>query len=313
MIRIWTAAIAAHLVALAGLLTPALAVSPLVSVEWLSENHQDENVIVLDTRSKISNSGREDYLKAHIPGAVWSEYPGYWRTERDGVVGVLPSIEKLEAALSDIGVAEEKTVVLVPAGSSSLEFGAATRIYWTLKYLGHEDVAILDGGHAAWVNAGLPLESGNVVPEGDLFIAEPNDALLVSTSEVAGNLGGSSILLDGRPTDQFAGLKKHKKAVRPGRLPGATSLDQALFYDAAGNALKPQDALTKVASAALPDKNADIISYCNTGHWAATNWFVLSELLGYENVKVYDASMVGWSLDPELPMEADNVSALKTN
>lgn len=294
-------------------LTPAVAASPLVSVDWLAENHQNEDIIVLDTRSKIAKSGREDYLKAHIPGAVWSEYPGYWRTERNGVDGVLPSIEKLEAVLSEIGVAEEKIVVLVPAGRNSLEFGAATRIYWTLKYLGHQDVSILDGGHAAWVDAGLPLESGDVIPEGDLFVAEVNDALLVSTDDVAASLKDNVTLLDGRPAAQFAGLKKHKKAVRPGRLPGATSLDQDLFYDVKGNAVKPADALASVASATLPDKGADIISYCNTGHWAATNWFILSELLGYENVKVYDASMVGWSQDEARPMEADNVSALTTN
>ncbi|WP_395176104.1 sulfurtransferase [Roseibium alexandrii] len=282
----------------------ALKASPLVSVDWLETNQDDDNLLILDIRSPLAKSGKDDYLKGHIPGAVWSEYPGFWRTSRGNVTGVLPSIEKLEASLSELGVHEDRTVVLVPAGTSHLDFGAATRIYWTFKYLGHDNVAILDGGHNAWVKAGKPLESGNVVPEGDMFIAEPRPELLVSTDDVASLLGGDAILLDGRPLAQFEGAEKHKDATRFGHLPGATHLDQAKFYDTESNQLKSREALASLAQDAVSGSDTPVVSYCNTGHWAATNWFVLSELLGQENVAVYDDSMVGWSQQKDLPISS---------
>lgn len=309
-------AVAAPAAMLFGLTGPVLAeaptATPLVSTQWLSENLENDHVIVLDTRSPIAKSGKEDYLKAHIPGALWSEYPGFWRTERNGVVGVLPSIDKLEAALSDLGVSDGKTVVIVPAGTSSLEFGSAARIYWTFKYLGHDNVAILDGGHAAWTAQGLPLEAGDVIAEGDLFIAERQDALLVSTENVAQELGGKTLLLDGRPEKQFSGMEKHKKATRFGHLPGALNFDQANFYDSGSNRLKSTAEIMALLPTSLKEVTGPVVSYCNTGHWAATNWFVLTELLGRENVTLYDESMVGWSRNAKLPMVAPK-TAVATN
>ncbi len=299
-----TAAAAAVVLHMIGATTAvnALEATPLVKTDWLEANLGDEELLVLDIRSALAKSGKDDYVKGHIPGAVWSEYPGYWRTSRGDVTGVLPSIEKLEASLSELGVHEDRTVVLVPAGTTDLDFGAATRVYWTFKYLGHDKVAILDGGHAAWIKRGLPLESGDVAPEGDMFIAEPRPELLVSTDEVASLTGGDVVLLDSRPLAQFEGAEKHDDATRFGHLPGATHFDQARFYDAATNTLKPEEQLKALAAKTATSSTTPVIAYCNTGHWAATNWFVLTELLGYENVAVYDDSMVGWSRQGDLPI-----------
>lgn len=289
------------LVALAG---PVRAATPLVDVDWLKDRIGQSDVIVLDVRSKLAGVDRKDYEKAHIPGALYSAYPGIWRTDRDGVTGVVPSVEKLEASLSELGVSEDKTVVIVPAGTTSLDFGAAARIYWTFKYLGHDKVSILDGGHAAWAAAGGALESGWVVPEGDLFEARLQEELNISTAEVANLSAADTVLLDARPVPQFRGKEKHPAAARFGRLPGAQNLVHDDFFDAARGRLKEPSALR----AAVPaDFNAStpIVSYCNTGHWAATNWFVLHEVLGYEKTRLYDESMVGWSLDGSRPMASE--------
>ena len=305
--RVVTAAAVTASVMASALAAPE--VTPLVSTSWLEENLGSDEIVILDTRSAISKSGRDDYLKGHIPGAVWSEYPGYWRTERNGVEGVLPSIDKLEAALSEIGVSEDKAVVIVPHGKSSLEFGSAARIYWTFKYLGHKAVTILDGGHEAWVAENRPLETGNVVPEGDMFIAEINQDLLISTDEVASALTSDVILLDGRPQNQFDGKEKHKASTRFGHIPGAVNLDQAQFYDKATNRLKSPDQISSLIPASLTSEDKPIISYCNTGHWAATNWFILSELQGRENVTLYDDSMVGWTRQADLPINGPDTQA----
>ncbi len=288
-----------------GLMTTAgFAAEPLVSTGWLKDRLKSDEIVVLDLRTAIAKSGRDDYLKNHIPGAIWSNYPGAWRTDRDGVTGVVPSVEKLEAYLSELGVSEEKTVVLVPAGKGSTDFGVATRIYWTLKYLGHDNVSILDGGWKAWVAAELPAEAGNVVPEGDLFIADPRDDLLLTTAEVEGLVGGKATLLDGRPEAQFLGKAKHPAAKRYGRIPGAVNLDQNIFYDTGAERLLPVEKIRAAVPASFAS-DTDIVSYCNTGHWAATNWFVLHEILDYKQVRLYDASMVGWALDASRDMESD--------
>lgn len=152
-------------------------VTPLVSTDWLAERLDTSDVVILDIRSSFAGSGKEDYLAGHVPGALWSEYPGIWRTNRGEVVGVLPPVEQLETALSDLGIGEGKTVVIVPAGGNSTEFGAAARIYWTLKYLGHDAVAILDGGHRRWVEENRELETGEVTPTSARFVASPRRRL----------------------------------------------------------------------------------------------------------------------------------------
>ena len=295
------ATIAAAFSLFAGL---AFAAEPLVTPDWVSQRLGSDDIVVLDLRTAIAKSGKDDYLKAHIPGAIWSNYPGAWRTTRDGVPGVVPSVEKLEAYLSELGVTEGKTVVLVPAGKGSTDFGVATRIYWTLKYLGHNDVSILNGGWKAWAEAGLAADTGDVMPQGDLFIADVQDNLLIETPAVDGLVGSQTVLLDGRPEAQYQGKQKHSAAARFGRIPGAMSLDQNLFYNAQSERLKDLPALKASVPATLtPD--AAIVSYCNTGHWAATNWFVLHEVLGYSNVTLYDESIVGWTANAALRVDSE--------
>ena len=138
-----------------------------------------------------------------------------------------------------------------------------------------------------------------------MFIAEPRASYLSATSDVARRMNSSTVLIDGRPAAQFSGKGKHSKATRFGRIPGAVNLDQATFYDDKAGRLKDTATIASLVPENLADKSVEMVSYCNTGHWAATNWFVLHELLGYENVSLYDDSMVGWSQDESLPMASE--------
>src|SRR6188472_3797265 len=140
-------------------------VEPLVSPRWLKDNLGDPAVLVLDIRSAIVGGGDEAYLKQHVPGAVHSEYDkAGWRVTRNGVPLELPSVPQLEKLIGEIGIDEDTHVVIVPAGVSATDFGAAARIYWTLKVAGHPAVSILDGGFAAWQEASYPVESGKPAP-----------------------------------------------------------------------------------------------------------------------------------------------------
>lgn len=284
--------------------TSAFAAEPLVSTDWLKDNLNEDNLVLIDVRTKLANTGREDYLKAHIPGAVWTDYPGFWRSDEGAVVGVLPSVEKLEASLSQLGVGEDKHVVIYPAGTSATDFGVAARLYWTLKHLGHEEVSILDGGWQAWAaDASNPVGTGEVIPEPDFFEASLVDGLNISTADVSALLGSDTVFVDARPDAQFLGQEKHPAATRFGRLPGAVQADNHGFFDVETGRLKDRDTLAALVPASI-DSGSTIVSYCNTGHWAATNWFVMSEVLGFEDVALYDESMVGWS-QSEFEVESD--------
>lgn len=302
----WCPRFRAFVAALAGILAligAALAdtnVTPLVTPDWLETNLGRDDMLIIDIRG---NSAEDEFFDAHVPGSVWSKYPGGWRGE-GGVPGAVPAIGDLEAHLSALGVSAEKTVVIVPAGAGSTEFGGAARVYWSFKYVGHDAVAILDGGWRAWsADPSKPTESGVASSSMATFVARPRQQILATTAKVGARLGTDTILVDSRAPDQYLGESKSAAAKRAGHISGAINLDNATFYDAAVDRIRSRTELEELMPAILGDKSSDIIAYCNAGHWSATNWFVLHELLGYENVELYVDSMIGWTQDPERPVE----------
>ena len=291
----------------AGAHAAPVAAEPLVSAQWLNSHAQDGNkdgkVVVLDIRSAIDGSTPEAFVQGHIPGAVHSDYDkGGWRVERNGVPFMVPTTAELEKLIGELGIDEDSHVVVVPAGVSYSDFGAAARTYWTLKYAGVNNVSILDGGLAAWKQAGLPLEQGARAPSPAIFTATINNSILALASDVEKiESSGGATLIDARPGTFYSGKEKTPQAQAYGHIPGALSLDSAAFYDEKTNHLKPAVELAKVA-ANLP--SGDAVTYCNTGHWAATDWFVLHELLGRSTARLYAGSMVEWTSNASRPVES---------
>jgi thiosulfate/3-mercaptopyruvate sulfurtransferase len=273
----------------------AEAARPLVSVGWLKQQLGRPDLLVLDIRSAIDGGGAEAYARGHIPGAVHSDYDkAGWRVTRNGVPFMLPSLAQLEKLIGEAGIDEDKQVVVVPAGVHVTDFGSAARVYWTLKIAGLKRVSILDGGYVAWADAGNPVETKPNPPTPTIVTVNFDRRLLAELAEVEKlSAAGGATLVDARAETYFNGKEKGQSSAY-GHIPAAVNLDSAVFYDATSNRLKPQTALA-AAAASIPA--GAVISYCNTGHWAATNWFVLHELLGRKNVRIYDGSMVEWSAD----------------
>ncbi|MBV9348634.1 MAG: sulfurtransferase [Pseudolabrys sp.] len=282
---------------------PAFAADPLVSVSWLAQHRSEPNLVVLDVRSAIDGGGAKAYEEGHVPGAVHSDYDkAGWRVERNKVPFMLPTVPELEKLIGELGIDEDSHVVVVPAGVHYTDFGSAARTYWTLKVAGVKDVSILDGGTAAWKAAGQPLESGRNAASPKIFTAALNKSLLSEAGEVeAVQEKGGATMIDARPASFFLGKEKHPAAKAYGHLPGAVSLDSAKYYDAVTNRLKPVAELAAL-SADIPAGPG--LAYCNTGHWAATDWFVLHEVLG-RDVKLYSGSMVDWTSDPKRPVASE--------
>ena len=158
---------------------------PLVTTQWLIAHRGDPNLVILDIRSAIDGGGAQAYAAAHIPGSVHSDYDkAGWRVTRNNVPFMVPTTPELEKLIGDLGIDENSHVVVVPAGVNVLDFGSAARAYWTLKYVGVKDASILDGGVAAWRQAGLPLEGGVKTPSPRIFTATVDKSILAEASDV---------------------------------------------------------------------------------------------------------------------------------
>jgi thiosulfate/3-mercaptopyruvate sulfurtransferase len=166
-----------------------------------------------------------------------------------------------------------------------------------LKVAGHPAVSILDGGFASWQAAGYAVESGKVAPQPKIFTARLDDSLLAKVEAVERE--AHTTLVDARPASYFEGKEKAPASKAYGHIPGAINVDSASFYDPQTNRLRPRQQLEAIANA-IPA--GPVVAYCNTGHWAATDWFVLSVVLGRPDVRLYDGSMVEWTADPHHPV-----------
>jgi thiosulfate/3-mercaptopyruvate sulfurtransferase len=270
-------------------------VEPLVSTRWLASRLGDARRRIIDIRSVVDGGARAAYEQAHVPGAIHTDYAkDGWRATKGMATGLLPDATFLSGLFGRLEVTPESHVVIVSAGTSAGDFAAAARVYWTFKVAGHRAVSILDGGMAAWIQAGLPVEAGpGTVPEQLIYPVALDLSYRADLPAVETALAdASAILLDSRATSYFEGREKSPQALRPGRLPGALQLDHATAFDKTAQRLKPLAELQRLF-AVVPDK--PVLNYCNTGHQAATNWFILSELLGRRGATLYDGSMSEWT------------------
>ncbi|WP_226623424.1 sulfurtransferase [Alloyangia pacifica] len=271
--------------------TGALAadLGPLVTPAELDTALAAESApVVLDIRG-------DGYEDGHIAGAVSAPY-GLFRGPKDNPGATVP-VDQLETTYEELGLAPDAPVVIVSQGDTDTDFGAAARVYWTLKSSGFTELSILNGGAQAWVNTGLPLSKDAVTPEPTELDITWNDAWTAETPEVADVVDGGheALLLDARPAAFYEGKKAHGAAAKPGTLPGAENYAYTQFFQSGATAIgQIADVQELKASLGIAD-GEEVVSFCNTGHWAATNWFALSEMAGIESVKLYPGSMVEYS------------------
>jgi thiosulfate/3-mercaptopyruvate sulfurtransferase len=186
--------------------------------------------------------------------------------------------------------------VVVSEGDDSTDFGAAARVYWTLKAAGVRNLAILNGGLTAWRDAGLPLTTEVPRIARSSFDFTLDTKLIATRADVRRAVEAkNAVLLDARPKPYFDGQTKHDAATAPGTIAGAVDLDNAIWFAGGSSTIDDPAAIRRIAQQQGVDLVRPTVSFCNTGHWAATNWFVLSEILGHPDVKMYPESMVEWS------------------
>lgn len=231
-----------------------------------------------------------DHAAGHIPGSVPARYADFRGPASNP--GMLPELMALGQTVGALGIETTTPVVLVHEGRNAADMGTATRIYWTLKSLGVQDLAILNGGFLAWQAADLPTTQDAVSIPISHYVPHWDNSWQITTHELEERLDDSSLrLIDARPPAFFDGSQS--SIARPGTIAGAANLNFQQWFQ--GARLRNLDVIRQtLAVAPLPDAE-QTVSFCNSGHWASINWFVLSEIAEVPHMRLYAESMAEWT------------------
>lgn len=281
---------------LSACIQPASAdIKPLISEAELYAQMSMQNTVILD----ISPS--ETYDLEHIPGAINIKSSDIVNPQ-----GVLPSMllspAQLQDLLSSCGMKNEDHIVIY--GQTAYD---ATRLWWTLKFYGIEEVCILNGKLQTWKDLGFPVTTE--IPRFDKsgYKLDPQTYLTkmnTYTDQVKANLGGNSWIIDARNDDEFSGRMLVSGAERRGRIPGAVNICWKDHLDSDGR-FKSTDKLRDMYFQKGIINAKPVIIYCHNGFQSSLNYFVLTQILGYQNVSNYDASWIGWSREKFFSIECD--------
>jgi len=277
---------------------------PLVDVLWVKDNSCKPGVVVLDIRNAITGDSEETYRRGHIPCAVYSDYiKDDWRVEINGVPGQIPSVAKLEKLIGNLGIDNNSHVVIYHAGRDATDTASATRVYWTFKVLGDDNVSILDGGYAAYAAIEtFPKETGKKAITPKQFTAKLRTGMLPNKQDVVKLLKEGAVAVDNRPSENYLGVNQGE-AKRKGTIPGAKNLPESWITVDNGGEFRSKQNLEKLYQAAGISMKGKIVDFCFAGHWSSLGWFATSEILGNKEAVNYGGSFVEWSHDDTLPVE----------
>ncbi len=271
-----------------------LAAPVLVDTEWLASRLGAPGLVLVDMAADATQ-----YQRFHLPGAVYLPYEALVRQRKDGVVLRAPD-ERLFRVLGALGISAESHVVVYD-DIGGLQAG---RLFWELERVGHARMSVLNGGLVRWILEGRKVESRPQRPQAVPYVpsgqgARRNEASLQEVKLARDQ--DAALLLDVRTREEYQGDPRGK--VPGGHIPGARwwPWDQSVDFGA-GFRFKSRQALQQsLAAVGAGDRQQPIVTYCRTGHRAAQSYLILRSL-GYENVRLYDGSMVEYERDRPAPL-----------
>lgn len=264
----------------------------LVSVDWLKENINNEELLILDAR------GEEDYLKGHIPGSIpvaWQQFSKMDGSPGDEEWGVVLDAPELSNVLSSIGVTSDKTVVVYGNPNA---WGEDGRMIWMLQMAGVNG-KMLNGGWPAWEKAGEVTKDVTEATPSNFNVSELDYTLFASTDWLSENYD-KLVVIDTRTEKEFNGAKDFGEA-RGGHIPGSKNLPFKELYNNDAT-IKSQSDIEAIMSDLGITKEDTIVTYCTAGIRSAHMTLIL-KMAGYDNVKNYDASIYEWANNDALPLD----------
>ena len=270
----------------------------LVDTQWVADHGNDANVRLVEVDVDTSA-----YEQGHIAGAVgWN-----WQSQlQQSLRRDLISKEELEQLLGSSGIDNNTTVVLY--GDNNNWF--ACWAFWQMKYYGHNDVRVMNGGRAKWEADGRPLTTTAANASAKSYQAgSPNESIRAYRDQVLASVNAGNVaLVDVRSPDEYSGTLlappnlPQEGSQRGGHIPGAASIPwgQAVSED---GTFKSVDDLQALYGGKGIDGNKDTVAYCRIGERSSHTWFVLTQLLGHNNVRNYDGSWTEWGSIVGAPIE----------
>lgn len=257
--------------------------SLLVSATWLAARLTDPDVVILHVTHDSSA-----YASGHIPGARWLSYMAFIEN-RDNRGTELPSADSLRRVFEALGVSTNSRVILYG------DLREAARAFFTLDYLGHERVSIMDGGVAAWRAAGNAITTDAPRARRGTFAPRVRPAVVADAAWIQPRLGRAGMfLLDTRTPEEYAGTGARGGIPSKGHLQGAQLVQWQDYVSGADDQrLKPREALQELLRSRGVAKSDTLVAYCYIGYRASVSYFV-SRLLGYP-AKLYDGSYDDWA------------------
>ncbi|WP_371426179.1 3-mercaptopyruvate sulfurtransferase [Tardiphaga sp.] len=266
---------------------------PLVSTEWLAAHLDDPKVKVIDASFKMPGVlplPIDDYLAAHIPGAVFFDVDAISDHSVD-LPHMYPDAAQFARDISALGISSDDTVVVYDAGG----WVAAPRAWWMFLSYGHTNVKVLDGGLKKWKAEGRATETGKASPKPGTFSATLDKSYVRSKAQVVANLDSrKEQLIDARAANRFEGSVPEPRAgIRSGHIPGSRNLPYNLLFDAATGTMKPIDELRKAFAGTGLELDKPIVTTCGSGVSAAVLTLALYRL-GVRGSALYDGSWSEW-------------------
>ncbi len=262
----------------------------LVDTNWLALHLNDRDLRIIDMRNSP-----EEYAAGHIPGAVHLAVNQVRLTVKESGFAMPPDYE-IEERLGQLGITKE-TMVVAYDDQGGLN---ASRLFFTLEYVGHKKVALLNGGITKWTAEKRSLSNTPPQVSKTVYQVHAETQRVAPAGWIVTNLGKPNLaLVDARSPAEFRG--EDLRAKRGGHIPGAVNIEwtQNLAGD---KTFKPADELMALYSQAGVTKDKTVVSYCQTMHRGAVTYFTL-RLLGYPDVRGYDRSWSEWGNDPALPVQ----------
>jgi thiosulfate/3-mercaptopyruvate sulfurtransferase len=274
----------------------------LKSTEWLAGKLGDDKVVLVDGSYYLTTENRnakDEYLKAHIPGAVFFDINAIADKETD-LPHMLPGPDQFGAALGALGISEKDTIVVYDGKG----LYSAPRVWWTLRIFGAKDVFILDGGMPAWKAEGRPTEAGEVKRAPRTFKAEMNTGAVAMVSDVQMALNNEDAqVIDARSAGRFAGTEPEpRKGLRGGHMPGALNVPFTEIVEN-GRLAAPEKIAAAFAKGGV-DTDKPMITSCGSGVTAVVLALGL-DAIGKKMPRVYDGSWTEWASRADLPVVKD--------
>jgi thiosulfate/3-mercaptopyruvate sulfurtransferase len=280
-----------------------MTVGSIVSVDWLQNHISDENVRVIDASWHLPPAGRggkDEFLAEHIPGSVYFDIDEC--STKGPLPHTLPTANHFVEYIGNLGIRETDHVVVYDANG----WFSAARVWWMLRHFGSESVSVLDGGFAAWRQAGLAVEAGDVqvIPKQYLSRSEKGFKRLnfVETEQVlAASKNDASQIVDARSSSRFHAVEKEfRPNLRSGHIPSSLNVPFADLID--NGFMKPDAELERLFASAGVEKGKPVITSCGSGVTAAILILAL-EKIGFDDVSLYDGSWTEWGSNQNLPIE----------